>query len=340
MLQLEPPQLQDLTIAQRQSLTVQEWFNLLGRIPTQLEWKPTLPDSEISEAWKRQVPLDFIEMAMVDGHIISTWTFEDYIIYAAMFGKYEMVAIWGIQGNGKSNLMLQILHWIYQTWDTVLDHIEFKPRGLVDRFKKINMGMRIPGLGYDDVTVHNPNSKFKTDIQTYEAMDQLFAAIRTKLSVMICTVPVIDRLPKNMKDNVTFEITVGRNQNLRINRIFRMPGIGTLESNLFKVQIEPQRKLNIYDVPLEPFEKYEARRFTLADEAINMLDEASQHENIPLGYCDIFEAGESCGYNPAYVGQLYSRSYVDGVKIGRKIYVNLSQVQRIKGKKKPQPSMP
>lgn len=326
--------LAELSIAQRQALTVDEWHSLLGRNPTQLEWKPRLPNSEIPPEWKKQVPPDFLEMAMVDGHIIPTWTFEDYILYSAMFGKYEMVAIWGIQGNGKSNLLLQILYWIYHNWDTVLEFIEFKPRGLVDRFKKIKPGIRIPGLGYDDVTVHNPSSKFKTDIETYEAMDQLFAAIRTMLSVMVCTTPIIDRLPKNMKDNITFEITVGRNQNLRIYRIFRMPGLTSMESNLFKVQIEQGRTLNIYDVPLEPFQKYEDKRFLLAGEAVNILDKTSEHDMVPDGYVDIFEAGKICDYNPAYVGQLFSRSYVEGVKIGKKIYVCLDQVKQIRGSKR------
>jgi len=83
--------------------------------------------------------------------------------------------------------------------------------------------------------------------------------------------PLIDRLPKNVKDNITMEIFLGRNQVELVERIVRLPGLKQVESNFFKIQVEPLHKFDMYDVPTDVFKEYWEMRLTLADEAMLKL---------------------------------------------------------------------
>src|SRR4030042_6203404 len=52
--------------------------------------------------------------------IILGWSLEYYYYYAVYTGGYETTGLWGVQGSGKSNRMLQHLFWIYR-FDYILE---------------------------------------------------------------------------------------------------------------------------------------------------------------------------------------------------------------------------
>jgi len=234
-----------------------------------------LKPGEIPSHW-RDIPFKVLQYAMTFGLIIPDYTCKNYIELAVEQGGYETLELWGVQGSCKSNRTLQHGYWVYGDWDEVLKHVVFKPSGdpefgFVDRLKNVEHGKRIPWLGWDDITVHFPSISWRTQIEQYEAVDSCWAAIRTKVSVISLNSPLIDRLPKNVKDNITMEIFLGRNQVELVERIVRLPGLKQVESNFFKIQVEPLHKFDMYDVPTDVFKEYWEMRLTLADEAILKL---------------------------------------------------------------------
>ena len=193
------------------------------------------------------VPPKVIELGLKFGLIKLGWTLQDYIHHAIESMGYETILIWGVQGSGKSNFMLQTGYWVYHDWDLVLKNIVFKPEEFVRKLKRIPIGKRVPWIGWDDVGVHYASVSWRTNIQQYEAVDACWAAIRTKCNVITLTIPLIDRLARNLKDNITIEVFIGRNQNVLIERYIRLPSVkrGLLESTFYKVQVEPVHKIDL-----------------------------------------------------------------------------------------------
>jgi len=255
-----------------------------------------------------------VETAIQYGLIHPGWTLEDYLRHAVESQGYETVLIHGVQGSGKSNRMLQQGYWIYRDWDKVLANIVFKPADFVKKLQSIPMGKRIPWIGFDDVGVHYPSSKFKTDVKQYEAIDATWAAIRTKCSVISLTIPLLDRLAKNIKDNVSFEVYIGRNQMELVERIVRLPSFDRMETRLFKILVEGPRKFNLYDVPKDVFKEYWDMRLRLTEEALESLAQATDLE-VEEGYTPIIDLAVELGLSPNTIQQMVSRGVIRGRKI-------------------------
>ncbi len=272
------------------------------------------------------------------GFIVKGWTLRHYMVDAATKeAGYETCVIWGTQGNGKSSRMLQILFWIYSAlyddalaWNMVLDRIVFRPNDFISVLEELPDDVTLAALGWDDIGVHYPSTKFKTDIKTYEAIDSTWAAIRTKVHVMIPTIPLIDRLAKNIKDNVTFELFIGKNQVQIINRWFRLPGFKE-NSNFFKATIEKGRKFDKFVVPLWVWKKYWAKRIELTKEALVNLKSVSKGDI--EGMIPVLDAAEQIFYmnkdpdinvkaSANTIQQLISRKVLVGERFGDILFVD------------------
>jgi hypothetical protein len=128
---------------------------------------------------------EIVRAAIGFGLVKPGWTLQNYIERAAEEGQYATVAIWGEQGSGKSNRLLQEGHWVYGDWDKVLENIVFKPLELKAKLKSIPKGSRYPWIGWDDVGVHYTSNAFRTDIEGYEAIDVVWTSLRVKWSVSV-----------------------------------------------------------------------------------------------------------------------------------------------------------
>lgn len=265
----------------------------------------------------RTIPLH-IQIARDYGIIKLGRTLEDYMMEAVENEGYETVVIWGVQGSGKSSRALQMAHWIYGDWEKVLRSIVFKPSELVETLEGVPDGELIPCLIWDDVGVHYPSSKFKTDIKIYESVDSAWAAIRTKVSVVILTIPLIDRLAKNLKDNCTFEVFLGRNQKEIIKRIFHLPGTERYESNFFKVTVEWPEPFDLYKVPEPIWKRYWTKRLKLTREALETLKGAADMEDTE-GYLPVLDAAvEVRKRGHKITGTTMQQNISRGVMRGRK----------------------
>ena len=224
-----------------------------------------------------------IEAAIQYGHIKPKYSLYHYIRDAIQDPDnpnktgYETIVLWGVQGSGKSNILLQIGMWVYGGKDTSLEeafdkanrNLVFKPLNFVAKLLSIGKWNRIPWLGWDDVGVHYSYMTFRTNVKIYEAVGKVFDAIRTKANVTGITLPVIDELPQNLKKNITFEIYVGKNQYVQIRRVFRLTTTKPAKwSNLYRIPIEPPHKIDLYKIPEYLFKKYWRRRVELANEAL------------------------------------------------------------------------
>ncbi len=300
----------------------------------------------------KKTNLAHIDKAYEYGVLKEGWTFEDYIIWAVHKQRYETAVIWGIQGSGKSSRMLQILFWVYrflyvlktgavdpkeyrhfpdlveathnqilgrdqenEIWYQVLGAVFFKPSELVQRLEVLKEDEVIPAQGWDDVLVHFPSSRFKTDIRQYEAVDSTWAAIRTKVSVTLLTLPIIDRLPKNLKDNCSFELYLGPNQKEMIKRVFHLPGLDDMQSNFFKITVERPKAFDLYMVPLHIWTIYETERKRLTTEAVRILKGATNMQDT-TGYVPVKDAAVMAGVNPNTIQQSISRGVYRGQKMG------------------------
>jgi len=261
-----------------------------------------------------------IEQAIRFGIIKPDYTLQDYLIEAVEIGGYETVQLWGVQGSGKSTRAIQMGHWIYKNYNTVLDNIIFRPSELVECLEALPEGEVIPCLIWDDVGVHYPSSKFKTDIQQYEAIDATWAAIRTKVNVIITTIPLIDRLAKNIKDNLTFEVFIGRNQLELINRMYHLPGIRSVESNFFKVSIEMPEPFDLYKVPEAVWRRYWKKRLRLTQEALEVLRGVTDMED-DEGYMPVKDAAAEAGVSATTLQQHISRGVYRGKKFKGILYI-------------------
>lgn len=286
-------------------------------------------ETEIPQEWLDQgIPPSIIKFAHSFGLIHPNWTLEDYLVHAVKSEGYETVVIWGVQGSGKSSRMLTMAHWIYQDWNLVLDNIIFKPETFVEKLESIPRGQRVPCILWDDIGVHYPSSKFKTDIKQYEAIDSAWAAIRTKCNIIITTIPLIDRLAKNIKDNVTFEVFIGKNQMELINRIYHLPGLIEMETGYYKVKLETPTRFNLYEPPIEVFNKYWERRLDLTEETIRNLRKVTDSTDTE-GYMDLVDAAEMLGCKSVNtIQQMISRDVLSGKKINGRLYALREDIER------------
>jgi len=187
---------------------------------------------------------------------------------------------------------------------------------------------------WDDVGVHYTSSRFKTDILEYEAVDSVWAAIRTKVAVVILTIPMIGRLAKNLKDNLTFEVYLGRNQKEMIKRLFYLPGLDSITPNFFKITVEYPGAFDLYDVPPWVWAKYWKMRVKLTNEAIATLKGATNMEELE-GYISVKEAASWSRLNPTSIQQAISRGVYSGRKINRVLHIlreDMNAYLSIKGK--------
>ena len=242
----------------------------------------------IEVAKQRNIPESLINIAIEFGLIKPEYTVYDYIEEATDLYKpgYETIVIWGVQGSGKSNLLLQTGYWVYHkegeissedAWNMVLQNVLFTPSQFIDKLKKIPKDIRIPWLGWDDIGVHYSYMSFRTDVKIYEGIGQAWHAIRTKANVTVLTIPVINDLPANLKRNITIEVFIGRNQFVETRRWFRLPSLRpNQDSFLVRLPIERLHKIELYEVPEEVFARYWNMRLELADKAISELNKIKE----------------------------------------------------------------
>lgn len=225
-----------------------------------------------------------------------------------------------------------------EIWLKVLDLVVFKPSTFVETLEELEDDEVLPVLGWDDVGVHYPATKFKTDIKQYEAIDSTWAAIRTKVHVILTTIPLIDRLAKNLRDNVTLEVFLGKNQMEIINRCYHLPGIKRMESNFFKVTIEKPAPFDLFMVPQWVWDIYWKKRLKLTKEALQNLRKATNMESIE-GYITVIDAAEIAftervKYSASTIQQDISRGIIEGQKINGILCVSEDGFRKIMRQKK------
>lgn len=258
-----------------------------------------IPESE-QKYTKVRVNSKLLALAIQFGMVKLGWTTRDYMVNAVMKGRYCVVHVWGEQGNMKSNFTLQSGSWIYgeqvrdqwyPDWDKVLQHLIFRPgreeRGLLAFTKSIPHGEREAWIGWDDLGVHYPSTIYRTDMEKYQAVDSVFAAIRTKISTMTTNNPIIDRVAKNIKDNITIEVFIGANQTLIAERFCRVPSHDRVDSYFFKIPIEGPYVFDWTKIPSDVWKEYWELRLRIAEEAINLLNEAYSEEGQLVPVCEV-----------------------------------------------------
>lgn len=247
---------------------------------------------------------------------------------------YETSAIHGQQGSGKSNFALQLAYDIIErrltreklrkpdpedVWEEVFKRLVFTPADFVKRLEGIAINDRLDVIVWDDIQLNYTSSTFKTDIEQYAAIDSMFAVIRTKVAVILITIPNITRLPKNVKDNVTFEIFIGKNRKVQTRKVYRLPGTKYMDSNLFKPQIEAPGFFNIYDIPSPIWNRYEKLRKEIANKALAVLKGVTDMDERE-GFISIPEAVRLCrehglSWSASTIQQNSSRGLYRGQKI-------------------------
>lgn len=271
-----------------------------------------------------------IKLAHQYGILVPGWDFVDYCVHAVKKDGYETGAIHGTQGSGKSCCLIQYGYDILartdfegydedSIWEATLEHIVFKPSDFVIRLEEVPRDNRLPVILWDDIGVHYTSSTFRTDILQYQAIDATWAAIRTKVAVCLVTIPVITRLAKNVKDNLTFEIFIGRNQKRQIRRLFYLPGTRYIDSNLFKPQLERPAKFDLYRVPEWVWKEYWEMRLNLTEEALANLRAVTDMEE-DEGFISIPEAVKLCresglNWSASTIQQNSSRGLYRGQKM-------------------------
>ena len=292
---------------------------------------------EIPPYWQdtlKHFGIKVLKLAMTFGLVIPEYTMRDYIEYAAESNSgFETIAIWATQGSKKSCRTMILSHWVYQDWDTVLEEMVMMPdahempgyekRGFLQKIKAIEKGSCVPLLAWDDLTVGLPSASYKTDIEQYGAIDSAWAAIRTKIKVIVMNCPLIDRIGRNVKDNITMEVFLGRNQVELIERFIRLPGLKQLESNFFKVQVEPLHKFDYKYVPKDVFDEYFELRKEIAEFAIQKMgkafkDEASLQEDMMTP----IQIMQEISIAPSSLNDMMRRNFLPHEKINGKLYVS------------------
>ena len=243
---------------------------------------------------------------------------------------YEVIVVDGVQRSGKSNQSLQIDSWAktatmafklnevkysdYKAeidgglppgdyirelsiqpdektlWLNVLDSVLFKAGAFVSYLKEVPDGEPTDVALWDDIAGHYTNMSFRIDPEEYAQVDSAFTVLGTKARVIITNIPNVTRLSKNIKDHSSFEIFIGRNRRRMLHRIFRLPGIRTINMNDFKADVEAPSDFDIFKVPEWAWRIYEKRRFDLAQEVFKSLGETVEMDKPPEGFVSIPDA--------------------------------------------------
>jgi hypothetical protein len=303
-------------------------------------------DPELGDINPAEVP-DYVKVAWINskllkqavgyGLVILGRSVKGYMIYAAENMRFECVYVWGFQGSMKSNWTLQSGYWVYEDWDLVLKYLAMRPgkgeRGFQAILEKIGAGRRVPWIGWDDLAVNYTAQTYKIDVQQYAAIDALFACARTKASVITCNSPVIERLPKNIKDNASIEVFLGRNQRMMTQRICRIMSHKKMESYFFKVPIEKPYIFDYKAVPSDVWSEYEDLRNRLAEDTIRKLGEAYKNDVGSLDeYMPIYDIIDQGIATPAQIQSYASRDMITMVKVDGKRYVAREDVDKILSK--------
>jgi len=300
---------------------------------------------EIPEVWiedSLRYGVKILDIACGFGFIKPGYDMKDYILDAVESKSgYETVDIWGRQGSKKSNRTLQIMNWVYNDWDVVLKEIVLMPtskglpgyesRGFLEKMRSVQKGQSIPCVGWDDLTVSLPSSTFKTDTEIYGAVDAAWAAIRTKIRVMILNNPLIDRITKNIKDNVTLEVMIGPNQTEMVERWFHLVGLKTMNSNFFKVQVEPLHRFDWRVVPSDVFKEYQNLREEVADYALSKLGEAfGDEETMDVDVVTPIDIMNEIDITPSTLNDMLKRHFLPHKKVNGRYLIARSDYEDFK----------
>jgi len=279
---------------------------------------------------------------------------------------YETVIVDGAQRVGKSNMSLQIASWakhalltfklngctraqydeaktrgvspidflldlplqptVDEVWGSVLDALVFKPGDFVNTLEQVPDDDPMDCLTWDDINAHYTNTAFKINPAQYSAIDSTFTVVGTKCRIIICNIPNVSRLAKNIKDNATFEVYLGKNRKRMMKRLYRLPGLKTMDMNLFKIDIELPSSFDIYDIPAHIWRQYESKRIELANEALGVLKAATNMEDLD-GYITVFEAvkmakAEGMHWGISSIQQWVSRGVLVGQKVNNQLCVS------------------
>jgi len=280
------------------------------------------------------------DLAIEYGFVHPGWSVRDYILDAVKRGRYCLVHVWGEQGSMKSNRTLQHGSWVfgeqvrdewYPFWDKVINHVVFRPgreeRGLLAFVKQIPYGKREAWVGWDDLGVHYPSTVYKTDIEKYQAIDSAFAAIRTKISTMTTNNPNINRVAKNIKDNISIEEFMGPNQTYTSERLCRIIGIKHVDCTFFKVPIEDRVSHDWKRVPSDVWKEYWDLRLQIADQAINVLDQAYSETEGSEGLITIRDAVKTYGLTMKKILSYTTRGVIQITKKSGESYLKLEDVE-------------
>ena len=143
---------------------------------------------------------------------------------------------------------------------------------------------------------------------------------------------MINRLPRNIKDNLSFEHFNGKNQLEQVRRIFRLPGQKNIDSNLFKPMIGTAKFFEKYRVPLWAWQEYYKERQKLANQSLEKWRESADMESaegfIPLTEGLILCKDNNVRWSLSTIQQNISRGVLIGQKVNRELYVNEESLKR------------
>ncbi|UCD44745.1 MAG: hypothetical protein JSV27_11640 [Candidatus Bathyarchaeota archaeon] len=153
---------------------------------------------------------------------------------------------------------------------------------------------------------------------------------------MIVTIPLINRLAKNIRDNLSFEVFLGKNQKELIKRVYFLPGIERQQANLFKIIVEKPARFDLYMVPEWVWKRYWEMRLDLTEEALATLEGTVDMEELE-DYVLVKDAASHAGLNPNTIQQAISRGIYRGRKVGGLLAIHREDMNdhlEIKGKPK------
>ena len=178
----------------------------------------------------------------------------------------------------------------HELWESVLLCIVFKAAEFVSYLQAVPDGEPTDAVLWDDIAGHYSNMSFRISPEEYAQVDGAFTVLGTKSRVIVTNIPNLTRLSKNIKDHLSMEVFIGRNRKRKIMRIFRLPGLRHVDMNTFKADLELPSTFDLYKIPKWAWEKYEARRFTLARDVFKNLGETVEMDKPPEGYMSVPEA--------------------------------------------------
>jgi len=123
---------------------------------------------------------------------------------------------------GKSSYALQTAYKIYQDWDTVFNHLFFRPSKLVNYARTLaEKKKKVPILIWDDAGVHAGGNLYHTNRQLYYDLDRALQTIGVVCQSLIATATDLSKPTSLLTDdrNVTIKI-VKKDQYERLAKIF------------------------------------------------------------------------------------------------------------------------